>query len=72
MGCNNPCSQCFQEVSYGSGEFEGTEYTDTVTIGGSLAITDQSIGVASSSEGFEGVDGIIGYVSMAFFIFALL
>ena len=71
MRCHYSCSRPFQEVSYGSGEFEGTEYTDTVTIGGSLAIADQSIGVASSSEGFEGVDGIIGCVSLAFFIFAL-
>lgn len=57
-----PRLQPFQEVTYGSGEFEGTEYTDTVTIGGTLAITEQSIGVASSAEGFEGVDGIIGHV----------
>ncbi|CCM03747.1 uncharacterized protein FIBRA_05893 [Fibroporia radiculosa] len=48
------------EVSYGSGEFEGTEYTGDITIGGSLTVTDQSFGVASSSEGFDGVDGIIG------------
>ena len=48
------------EVTYGSGEFSGTEYTDTVTLSSSLVITKQSIGVASSSEGFEGVDGIIG------------
>ncbi|KAH9921806.1 acid protease [Fomitopsis serialis] len=48
------------EVTYGSGEFEGTEYTDTVTIADGLAITGQSIGVASSSSGFSGVDGILG------------
>ncbi|TFY59242.1 hypothetical protein EVJ58_g5896 [Rhodofomes roseus] len=48
------------EVTYGSGEFQGTEYTDTVTIGNGLAITSQSIGVASSSTGFDGVDGILG------------
>jgi len=47
-------------VTYGSGEFSGTEFTDTVTLSSSLVITKQSIGVASSSEGFEGVDGIIG------------
>lgn len=47
-------------VSYGSGSFSGTEYTDTVTFGG-LTVSEQSIGVASSSTGFTGVDGIIGF-----------
>lgn len=40
--------------------FKGTEYTDTVTLGSGLTITQQSIGVASTSTGFTGVDGIIG------------
>ncbi|KAF8910133.1 aspartic protease [Gymnopilus junonius] len=47
-------------VTYGSGSFSGTEFTDTVTIGSGLVITKQSIGVASRSSGFQGVDGIIG------------
>ncbi|KZT58872.1 acid protease [Calocera cornea HHB12733] len=47
-------------VSYGSGEFSGKEYTDTVDLGNGLVITKQSIGAATSSQGFEGVDGIIG------------
>jgi len=47
-------------VTYGSGSFSGTEFTDTVTVSSELVITKQSIGVASQSEGFEGVDGIIG------------
>ncbi|KAG0700668.1 aspartic peptidase domain-containing protein [Suillus ampliporus] len=55
-------------VSYGSGSFSGmtykdiirTEYTDTVTLGSGLTITAQSIGVASTSTGFTGVDGIVG------------
>ncbi|KAJ4486699.1 family A1 protease [Lentinula edodes] len=47
-------------VSYGSGEFSGTEYIDKVTLSSALVITSQSIGVASSSEGFQGIDGIIG------------
>ncbi|EMD36749.1 hypothetical protein CERSUDRAFT_114658 [Gelatoporia subvermispora B] len=47
-------------VEYGSGSFSGTEYTDTVTLGSGLTITGQGIGVASRSEGFEGVDGILG------------
>ncbi|KAJ7511570.1 aspartic peptidase domain-containing protein [Mycena galericulata] len=47
-------------VSYGSGSFSGTEYTDTVTLAPGLVITKQSIGVASKSTGFTGVDGILG------------
>ncbi|KAI6112377.1 aspartic peptidase domain-containing protein [Pisolithus thermaeus] len=46
-------------VTYGSGSFSGTEWTDTVTLG-LLSITQQSIGVASQSSGFSGVDGILG------------
>ena len=38
----------------------GTEYTDTVTLGTGLTITAQSIGVAATSTGFTGVDGIVG------------
>ncbi|CAK7238280.1 hypothetical protein SEUCBS140593_010506 [Sporothrix eucalyptigena] len=47
-------------VSYGSGSFSGTEYTDTVTFAG-LTVDSQSLGSASSSSGFSGVDGIIGF-----------
>ncbi|TCD61549.1 hypothetical protein EIP91_008260 [Steccherinum ochraceum] len=47
-------------VSYGSGEFSGKEYTDTVTLGSGLVIKGQSIGVASRADGFDGVDGILG------------
>jgi predicted aspartyl protease len=47
-------------VSYGSGSFSGTEYTDKVTFGG-LTVDKQSLGVASTSTGFSGVDGIIGF-----------
>jgi len=47
-------------VSYGSGSFSGTEYTDQVTLAPSLVIKSQSIGVASTSQGFNGVDGILG------------
>ncbi|KAG2151441.1 acid protease [Suillus clintonianus] len=46
-------------VSYGSGTMSGEEYTDTVTLG-SLVIQNQGIGVASSAQGFQGVDGILG------------
>ncbi|EKM49034.1 uncharacterized protein PHACADRAFT_107685 [Phanerochaete carnosa HHB-10118-sp] len=47
-------------VFYGTGSFGGTEFTDTVTLASGLVITNQSIGVANSSEGFPGVDGIMG------------
>ncbi|KAH8818717.1 acid protease [Flagelloscypha sp. PMI_526] len=46
-------------VSYGSGKVTGEEFLDTVSLG-SLKITNQSIGVASSAQGFTGVDGILG------------
>lgn len=49
-----------QSVTYGSGDFSGNEFTDTVTLGSGLTVTKQSIGVATRSEGFDGVDGIIG------------
>ncbi|KAF5695998.1 hypothetical protein FGLOB1_13882 [Fusarium globosum] len=47
-------------VSYGSGQFSGTEYKDKVSFGG-LSVAAQSIGAASSASGFSGVDGIIGF-----------
>ncbi|TDL23166.1 acid protease [Rickenella mellea] len=47
-------------VSYGSGSFKGSEFTDTVTLGESLTIHNQSIGVASTATGFSDVDGILG------------
>jgi len=47
-------------VQYGSGSFSGTEFIDQVTISPSLVIAKQSIGAASTSTGFQGVDGIIG------------
>ncbi|KAF8515534.1 aspartic peptidase domain-containing protein [Gautieria morchelliformis] len=46
-------------VKYGSGNFSGDEYTDTVTLG-SASIKAQSIGVASSFQGFSGVHGVLG------------
>ncbi|KAJ6584084.1 acid protease [Mycena vulgaris] len=47
-------------VSYGSGSFTGTEYTDQVTLGPGLVIQNQSIGVSSQATGFNDVDGIFG------------
>ncbi|KZT33267.1 family A1 protease [Sistotremastrum suecicum HHB10207 ss-3] len=49
------------KVTYGSGSFSGTEYTDTVTLSQPLAIRGQSIGVAANSMGFSApLDGILG------------
>jgi hypothetical protein len=48
-------------VTYGSGAFSGKEFKDTVTLAPSLVITNQDIGVASQSEGFDEVDGILGF-----------
>jgi len=47
-------------VSYGSGSFSGEEYTDNVTLAPGLVLTKQGVGVASTSTGFTGVDGILG------------
>ncbi|KAJ6781256.1 hypothetical protein PWT90_08893 [Aphanocladium album] len=47
------------QVSYGSGQFSGEEYLDTVSYGG-LTVKNQSIGSATSASGFNGVDGIFG------------
>ncbi|KAL6304635.1 acid protease [Sparassis latifolia] len=47
-------------VTYGSGSFSGNEYTDDVTLSSGFTITAQSIGVATESSGFSGVDGILG------------
>ncbi|KAG1802548.1 aspartic peptidase domain-containing protein [Suillus subaureus] len=46
-------------VTYGSGSFSGKTYNDIIRTDG-LTITKQSIGVAATSTGFSGVDGIIG------------
>lgn len=46
-------------VSYGSGNFSGKEYMDTITLN-SLSISNQSIGVADEYQGFRGVDGVLG------------
>ncbi|KAJ3503190.1 hypothetical protein NLJ89_g8548 [Agrocybe chaxingu] len=47
-------------VTYGSGSFSGNEFTDQVTLASGLVIPRQSIGVATRSQGFDGVDGILG------------
>ncbi|KAF8473762.1 acid protease [Gautieria morchelliformis] len=47
-------------VNYGSGSFSGKEFIDVVTFAPDLIIASQSIGVASTSTGFSGVDGILG------------
>lgn len=42
----------------GSGSFNGQEYWDNISLGG--ATFEQSIGVAESSKGYHGVDGVLG------------
>ena len=53
------CNIVSQAVQYGSGSFAGKEFTDTVTIG-SMVVHNVSIGSASTSVGFQGVDGVLG------------
>ncbi|EIW58439.1 aspartic proteinase from Irpex Lacteus [Trametes versicolor FP-101664 SS1] len=48
------------EVIYGSGGFIGTEFNDLVSLDSGLTIFGQSIGGATDSFGFDGVDGILG------------
>ncbi|KAI8996661.1 aspartic peptidase A1 [Trametes punicea] len=48
------------EVQYGSGSFIGVEVFDTITLANGLTIQNQSIGVAITSQGFDGLDGILG------------
>ncbi|KAJ3974764.1 family A1 protease [Lentinula raphanica] len=50
-------------VTYGSGEFSGTEYIDEVTLSSSLVITSQSIGVASSIGPNDLTKGTVSGVS---------
>ncbi|KAG6834414.1 hypothetical protein H0H93_009773, partial [Arthromyces matolae] len=50
----------FQSVTYGSGSFSGSEYLDTVTLSPDLVLQQQSIGVASTSQGLDDNDGILG------------
>ena len=50
----------FQAEPGNSSRFVGEEWTDTVKLGSGLTITQQSIGVAKNSSGFQGVDGILG------------
>ncbi|EJC99400.1 family A1 protease [Fomitiporia mediterranea MF3/22] len=47
-------------VQYGSGFFIGEEFSDTVTLAEGLVIENQGIGDALISQGFDGVDGILG------------
>ncbi|KAH9885230.1 aspartic proteinase from Irpex Lacteus [Cubamyces lactineus] len=50
----------FISVRYGSGMFSGTQYNDAVSLGTGLTVMEQGIGVANTSSGFQGVDGILG------------
>lgn len=50
----------FSLLYIGQTEADGGSDTDTVTLNPNLVIQNQSIGVASSAQGFSGVDGILG------------
>ncbi|KAG9314123.1 aspartic peptidase domain-containing protein [Chiua virens] len=67
VGADTPYYQTSTSVNTGEAVKQGTDYRcageewlDTVTLGNGLTITQQSIGVASTSTGFSGVDGIVG------------
>ncbi|KAF7964462.1 hypothetical protein HWV62_7411 [Athelia sp. TMB] len=47
-------------MSYGSGQMSGDTYTDQVTLGNGLVIKNQFIGFSTESQGFTGIDGILG------------
>ncbi|KAF8651943.1 hypothetical protein AX16_004586 [Volvariella volvacea WC 439] len=47
-------------VTYGSGQVQGYEYVDRVSMGKNLVLKSQSIGVATKAEGFNDIDGILG------------
>ncbi|KAG0705809.1 acid protease [Suillus ampliporus] len=48
-------------VTYGdSSSVSGEEYLDTVTLNSDLVIKKQSIGVANSTTGMDGLDGLLG------------
>ncbi|KAI0356843.1 aspartic peptidase A1 [Trametes cingulata] len=47
-------------VTYGSGFFFGEEVFDKIVLANGLTLRNQSIGAAIHSEGFDGVDGILG------------
>ncbi|KAJ7143511.1 acid protease [Mycena crocata] len=47
-------------IAYGLGSCSGTEYTDQVSLGPTLVIKDQSIGVADKATDMNGLDGILG------------
>ncbi|KAF7982212.1 hypothetical protein HWV62_29400 [Athelia sp. TMB] len=49
-----------QFMSYGSGQMSGDTYTDQVTLGNGLVIKNQFIGFSTESQGFTGIDGILG------------
>ncbi|KAF8433755.1 aspartic proteinase [Boletus edulis BED1] len=47
-------------IRYGIGNVTGKVWNDTVSFSPSLIISQQAIGVANSSNGFSGFDGILG------------
>ncbi|KZP04208.1 acid protease [Athelia psychrophila] len=65
VGANTKLTGCISTghpvtVSYGSGSFSGTECIDSVSFAGAT-VAKQSIGDATTTSGFSGVDGIFGF-----------
>ncbi|TCD68313.1 hypothetical protein EIP91_011172 [Steccherinum ochraceum] len=68
VGSNQPYVQTSSSVQsidqvsviYGFGSMDGTEFNDKISLNSGLNVFGQSIGVATSSTGFDGVDGVIG------------
>ncbi|KAF8124518.1 aspartic proteinase [Boletus edulis] len=65
VGAGTPYTPTSTSVNTGepvsvSGSFSGEEWLDTVSLYSGLTITGQSIGVASTSSGYSGVDGVLG------------
>ena len=59
--CSSPCGRVLIHST-----IEGVEFTDIINMGVAglgLTVRGQSIGVAAEWGGFEGVDGVLGYVS---------
>ena len=54
--------RCRVTKNFSSNGIVGKEYIDKVTLTPDLIIDKQSIGVASKSSGFDGIDGILGFV----------
>jgi hypothetical protein len=60
LGCSLVSNDLYANTYSQLTRISGTEYIDQVTLAPGLVIHKQSIGVASNSTGFQGIDGILG------------